>query len=189
MPSSLYVHASAILSIMSNKTEPDISEKNSSDKGESTKAKEIARISSLLRSFGVANLAYAISLAERLDMTLSDLAAVEHIYTYGDLTPKQLANNLKMSTGSITALLDRLEEAGYLRRDPHPHDRRSLILHITDHAIEDIRHVQSEFVSEVHQILNRYSEDELQIIEDFLNKLIPVLVKHSHYRRLVKHND
>ena len=51
MPSSLYDYASAILSIMSNKTEPDISEKNSSDKGESTKAKEIARISSLLRSF------------------------------------------------------------------------------------------------------------------------------------------
>lgn len=42
--------------------------------------------------------------------------------------PKQIIAQLEMSSGTGTALLDRLEKAGYIRRVPNPDDRRSVLI-------------------------------------------------------------
>ncbi|MGB4780334.1 MarR family winged helix-turn-helix transcriptional regulator [Microbacterium sp.] len=47
-------------------------------------------------------------------------------------TPGMVAAHLGISTASTTKLLDRLSDAGHLRRLPHPSDRRSLALEVTD---------------------------------------------------------
>jgi DNA-binding MarR family transcriptional regulator len=37
-----------------------------------------------------------------------------------------------VTTGSMTSLLDTLERRGLVRRQPHPSDRRQLLVHLTD---------------------------------------------------------
>jgi DNA-binding MarR family transcriptional regulator len=48
------------------------------------------------------------------------------------LSPGQLASNLGLSSGAMTNRLDRLEEAGLVRRLPDPNDRRALQIELTD---------------------------------------------------------
>lgn len=56
---------------------------------------------------------------------------------------------LKQST--FTSLLDRLERAGLVRREPNPEDRRSLLVHITDRG--------RELTSRLNRLLERLEDD------------------------------
>lgn len=47
------------------------------------------------------------------------------------VTPKQAAEDLELSTGAMTSLIDRLERRGHIERHPNPLDRRSVIVHLT----------------------------------------------------------
>jgi DNA-binding MarR family transcriptional regulator len=62
---------------------------------------------------------------------LTELRALGRINTAGRLSPKQLAQSLDLTTGTVTALLDRLERADLVTRIPHPHDRRMLLVELT----------------------------------------------------------
>lgn len=48
------------------------------------------------------------------------------------LTPNEINAHLHLTSGSVTTLLDRLEERGLLARRPHPTDRRKVLVQITD---------------------------------------------------------
>ena len=50
------------------------------------------------------------------------------------LEPTVIAQRLLITTGSVTSLLDNLEKRGLIRRMPHPHDRRKLLVDITPAA-------------------------------------------------------
>ena len=53
-------------------------------------------------------------------------------------TPGRLAKRMDLSSGAMTNRLDRLEEAGLIRRLPDPDDRRSVVVELTGHGRETI---------------------------------------------------
>ncbi|ARC58584.1 Multiple antibiotic resistance protein MarR [Frondihabitans sp. 762G35] len=70
-------------------------------------------------------------LAHDLGFSTVELTAVFVIGNTEECTPKQLSAELDLSTGAITAMVDRLERAGQVERIAHPTDRRSQILTLT----------------------------------------------------------
>jgi DNA-binding MarR family transcriptional regulator len=83
---------------------------------------------------------YRRTIAAALGLSNSAVVAMGHLHHKGPLTPRALAADLALTTGSITALVDRLCEAGYAERTAHPSDRRSLFVALTakgKHAIAD----------------------------------------------------
>ena len=77
------------------------------------------------------------ALARLLNLTETDVLAVQHLAWAGALTPGQLASRLRLTSGGTTALLQRLERIGYVAREPHPEDRRSTLLRLTPEAERD----------------------------------------------------
>lgn len=65
---------------------------------------------------------------------LSDLVAIEHLRIDGSLTAKEVAHRVQMGSGATTAMLDRLEKRGLVRRTPHPTDRRSVVVSYVGHG-------------------------------------------------------
>src|SRR5437763_10705192 len=63
------------------------------------------------------------------------------------LAPNQIADRLIISRATVTGLLDSLEKRGYVRRLPHTHDRRMLLIELTDTG----RQVAHQFRLLVHQ--------------------------------------
>ena len=51
-------------------------------------------------------------------------------------SPGELANELELSSGAMTSRLDRLEEAGLVRRLPDPEDRRGIVVQLTEKGHE-----------------------------------------------------
>lgn len=58
------------------------------------------------------------------------------VHHTGPLTQQALAAALEVSPRNVTSLVDALEDAGYLRREPHPRDRRALLVSLTAVGIE-----------------------------------------------------
>ena len=63
------------------------------------------------------------------------------------LAPREIAERLIVSRATITGLVDSLERRGYVRRLPHPDDRRMLLVEITESG----RRVADEFRPVVHR--------------------------------------
>src|SRR5580693_9175976 len=66
--------------------------------------------------------------AEKAGLGLTDMQMVHMLQLYGPSTPSHLAKWTGLSSGGVTVAVDRLEKAGYLRREPNPGDRRSLLI-------------------------------------------------------------
>ena len=70
--------------------------------------------------------------ADYLGINTTDGRALDVIdQAGGRVTAGELARELRLSTGAVTAILDRLEQAGYARRVPDPDDRRRVLIEQT----------------------------------------------------------
>ena len=84
-----------------------------------------------LQRFGLQRDRLNISLARAAGISHGDLHALEHLEAAGPLSPGQLGSRLGLTSGAVTALVDRLERAGWVSRSPHPRDRRSVVVGLT----------------------------------------------------------
>jgi len=91
----------------------------------SPKADEVV---AALHRFGLQRDRFRAALARRVGVALTDLDALEHLERDGPLSQRELGDRLTLSSGAVTFLVDRLERAGLLRREPHPTDRRATLV-------------------------------------------------------------
>jgi DNA-binding MarR family transcriptional regulator len=90
----------------------------------------------LLQRRDAAASAYRAQVARRLGLTDSEMLAVVHLAREGECTPSRLGSLLDLSSGGITAMVQRLEAAGHVVREPHPHDRRSSLVRLAPAVAE-----------------------------------------------------
>jgi len=91
-------------------------------------------VASQLQRFGLARDRMRAALARRAGIAETDLDALEHLEADGPLTQRALGERLSITSGAVTMLIDRLEAAGWVRRGPHPTDRRYVLLELTEQA-------------------------------------------------------
>jgi DNA-binding MarR family transcriptional regulator len=95
------------------------------------------------------------------------------------LTPKWLGLELSLTTGAVTALLDRLAKAGHLDRVSNPQDRRSVLLRLTDSGTALLAAVDERYDAVSVEVLRaspRLGEDE--VVED-LARAAAVITAHT----------
>src|SRR5580700_4359685 len=68
--------------------------------------------------------------AERIGINPTDLTCLNILALSGQLTAGELARATGLTTASITGVLDRLEEAGFVRRERDVADRRRVVIHL-----------------------------------------------------------
>jgi DNA-binding MarR family transcriptional regulator len=110
------------------------------------------------------------SVADSFGIGRSDLRAMEVISRTGPASCGQLACQLKVTTGSVTALIDRMERAGFFIRRFDSNDRRKVLVDLTANGRERERRVFEPLARSSVAMLRQYSESELTIIRDFLRK-------------------
>ena len=68
------------------------------------------------------------AVAKMCGLGATDLYALNILELAGPMTPGELSARTGLTTGPTTRLIDRLEQAGYVRRGPAADDRRKLIV-------------------------------------------------------------
>ena len=94
-----------------------------------------------LQRWGLENDRYDLAVARAHGVGVTETRAVDHLQAAGELTPGELGEALSLTSGAVTALIDRLERLGWVTRSPHPDDRRSLVLRLTESCHELIETV------------------------------------------------
>jgi DNA-binding MarR family transcriptional regulator len=107
----------------------------------------------------------------RAGLNRTDLRALDIISRQESLTAGQLAARLKLTTGAITGVLDRLERAGHAIRTHDLEDRRRVVVQPTEEAADESNLVFLDLTQSLEQVLDEYSEEERQVIDGFLSKI------------------
>ena len=94
---------------------------------------------------------YQHAFAGRHGIGLSDAAALGHLFHNGSQSPRQIAAGLNLTPAAVTALVDRLEAAGYVSRSPHPSDRRQSVISLNPAGAELMQHAFDAFAADVDQ--------------------------------------
>ena len=136
-------------------------------------------ISSHLRDLALTLTGLGAALAARLNLNRNDLRALDILIEQRGMTAGQLASKLKLTTGAITGVIDRLELAGHAVRMHDDEDRRKVVVRATRKAIEARDEALGPLKVDLVQLLNGYSEGELEVIQNFLDKAGRMLSQHS----------
>ncbi|SHG24134.1 MarR family winged helix-turn-helix transcriptional regulator [Streptoalloteichus hindustanus] len=108
--------------------------------------------------------------AEHLGINRTDLRCLDVLMRLGSARPGELGVTLGLTTGSVTALLDRLERLGYATRSPDPTDRRKVVVRPTTQANRRAKALYGPIAEDGHRFLARYSRTELEVLLDFLRR-------------------
>ena len=124
----------------------------------------VAHLRLALRLLETAQRQLRSSIASEIGVGLSELTALETISDLPGLTPKMLGLELGLTTGAVTALLDRLAASGHVDRLPNPRDRRSVLLGLTDSGAALLARVEERYDAVSAEVLRaspRLGEEDM----------------------------
>lgn len=123
-----------------------------------------------VREYGVNLTLFRNAVNEWAGINATDMECLRFLFLKGTATPSELARQTGLTSGAATAMLDRLEKAGFIERRPNPDDRRGTLITPAKSAaeraaswFESARNAQDELISS-------YSENELEIISDVFER-------------------
>ncbi|HEY6609203.1 MAG TPA: MarR family transcriptional regulator [Candidatus Limnocylindria bacterium] len=98
------------------------------------------------------SIAYHDAVAASLGINATDLRCLELLAAEPDVTPSRLADLAGLTTGAVTGVLDRLEEAGFLRREADPGDRRRIVVRMVPERMGEIEAAHEPLVGRIGQL-------------------------------------
>jgi DNA-binding MarR family transcriptional regulator len=117
--------------------------------------------------------------ADRIGINATDLNCLNILSFSGQLTAGELARATGLTTASITGVIDRLEQVGYVRRERDARDRRRVVVHLDlGKALQDVAPVFLPMVREMQQLAGDYSDEELRLIVAFYRRMEQVFRDH-----------
>ncbi|KKJ99402.1 MarR family winged helix-turn-helix transcriptional regulator [Micromonospora sp. HK10] len=154
------------------------------------RARMIADITNDLRRYAAdaQHVGHAFAGLHGLNATdLQALIAVMDAELVGEpITPGRLGERLNLSSGSVTALIDRLERAGHIRRDRDTADRRKVFLRYADRGAELARSFFAPLGRRNDQVMARFSDEELETVHRFMAEMVTSMREHRNAMRAAR---
>lgn len=121
-----------------------------------------------LQRFGLERDRLRAALARQAGISVTDLDALEHLEAAGPLSQRDLGDRLMLTSGAVTMLADRLERVGWVRRRPHPRDRRYTLLELSPQAAERTPAVLAEYHAAIQALAAGVPAEHRDAIAAFL---------------------
>lgn len=100
----------------------------------------------------------------------TDLSLLDVLQLGGRMTAGELAKRGHLSPGAVTAALDRLERAGYVRRVRDEVDRRRVFVEVTDEMLDRAAQVYGPLAALSEELLGGLSDDQLRAMIDVMTR-------------------
>ncbi len=100
-----------------------------------------------------------------------DLDCLEVISRKGPISPARLTRRLGIHSATMTGILARLEDSGWIRRTMHPHDRRASLLRVAARREAQLRGRYASSTQAVVDAISARSDEEVMLIVGFLMDL------------------
>jgi len=117
--------------------------------------------------------------ATALGVNLTDLHCLAILMRRQTAAAGDLAAELRLTRGATTVVLDRLGRAKLVERRGDPEDGRGVLVAVTAPARRRVREIWGPIEGEGLASLGRYSQADLHVIENFLDRAHEQQVKHA----------
>ena len=118
--------------------------------------------------------------AERLGVSVTDLHCLNIVESRHGVTAGELAVESGLTTGAVTAVIDRLERAGYARRVRDERDRRKVKVEVTDEFYARANEIWGPVAAEWQAAMaERFTAEELATIVAFLEQVDELGQRHA----------
>ncbi len=104
-------------------------------------------------------------------LCLSDFGVLEALLHKGPLPISALGKKVLLSSGSMTAAVDRLERSSFVERGAASTDRRSRLVHLTEKGSKLIRKLFAEHEREMERVFSRLDKPERNALANLLRRL------------------
>ena len=122
-------------------------------------------------------LQYAI--AEKMNLNPTDAECIDFLIEMGPSTAGDLAKVTRLTTGAITSVIDRLQKAGFVKRENDPHDRRKVIITFIPKKHGKAKQYYAAMAKDVYELFSDYTESKLKLLIQHSDALTAIFQKHA----------
>lgn len=110
--------------------------------------------------------------AQQTGMSMSESQFIHLLELHGSMTPSELAERSKLTSGTVTGVLDRLEAMEFVRRERHPSDRRKVVVVLEPAKVaQQLAPLYTEQAEALERVIASFSASEQETIARFLRLL------------------
>ena len=133
---------------------------------------EVREASRLLREVLQLTTAFEGKVGEELSVNRRDFDAMQHLIAHGPLSPSDIARRLGVTTAAATIIVDRLTAVGHVTREPHPTDRRGIMVVPTPASVAAAMSRILPLILGVDQALDEFDTAEQAAITAYLRRVV-----------------
>lgn len=122
------------------------------------------------RENGISYTLFRNVIGKKLGLNTTDFEGLDLIFFRGATTPSELSKYTGLSSGSTTAMIDRLEKSGLVKRENNPNDRRGTLVVIDKAAAQRVRPLFMSARASQDELLEGFTTDELKVLSDYFQK-------------------
>ena len=111
------------------------------------------------------------AVADRLGLNLTDVKCMAPLAGGGHSTIREIAEQLGLTHGAVTRTVDRLEAAGYVRRDPDPTDGRKIFIVGVPERMREVSGLYEGMAQAWRQLLAGCTTAELEFLRELLRQM------------------
>jgi DNA-binding MarR family transcriptional regulator len=136
------------------------------------RAELLGELARELRQFNGLSASFFRAAAGRIGMTVTDMQVIDILDSTGPTTAGQLADLTGLTTGAITGMLNRLEEAGLVRRERDPNDGRRVIVRLAPGKDEmhEIGPIFDSIGKAWDEMASHYDDEQIAFLLEFLKR-------------------
>jgi len=105
------------------------------------------------------------------DSQFNVLIILKHQAEEDGITQTELGQRLLVNRSNVTGLVDRMEEAGWVRRNAVEGDRRVNKVQITKNGLQLLERAEKTYYERIHQVMDSLSQKELSLICSLLERV------------------
>ncbi|HJT47607.1 MAG TPA: MarR family transcriptional regulator [Nitrososphaeraceae archaeon] len=133
------------------------------------------------REMSIETIMFHQAVADVLGLHITDHKCLDLLHRFGAMPAGRLGELTGLTTGAVTGIIDRLEQAGYARRVNDPNDRRKTIVEPTKNKKLEgkVDMIFTPLHERMYRLLSSYNDNELTFLLDATAKFIVQIREYS----------
>jgi len=144
----------------------------------SRRAELLTRLDGALRKVSAQSVLLSDTVARLVGLNSTDLECLDLLFLSGPATAGRLAAHTGLTTGATTAVIDRLERAGYVRRTRDSHDRRVVVVEALPAGIKQIEPMYRRLARSLDRLHDDYDDRQLAVVVEYLSRAVDLGATH-----------
>jgi MarR family transcriptional regulator, 2-MHQ and catechol-resistance regulon repressor len=104
-------------------------------------------------------------------LSITEFSVLEVLFYQGKQTIQQIGNRILISSGSMTYVIDKLEQKGIIKRNDCREDRRVIHITLTAEGMEIMENIMPKYQEMVDSFFEDLTDDESQLLVNSLKKV------------------